>query len=150
MSSAIYHKSPDLLDTREKMNVADWTDKLLSLFEPMGSEDFLRHYYNAPCPGCPDGHPSFWKTVVESPEWKAWVASRPSYDIAECEEVGIISKKHFEDFLAHALAGRVGRGSVDEKGIEKLLYLTFTASEQKIGGVRIKNLAHAIAERIGK
>jgi hypothetical protein len=26
----------------------------------------------AECAGCPEGHPTFWKTVVESTQWKAW------------------------------------------------------------------------------
>jgi DNA-directed RNA polymerase subunit M/transcription elongation factor TFIIS len=65
-------------------------------------DDFLNYYYNSPCSGCPEGHSSFWKTVIESPQWKAWVASRPNYDIPECEALGIISKEHFQDFLRFA------------------------------------------------
>lgn len=67
---------------------------------------------------CSDGnHNSFWKSVVESPEWKEWekeVARRfsigrhnekgnwtgpPVFDVDECREVGWISNKHFAEFL---------------------------------------------------
>ena len=64
---------------------------------------------------CSDGsHPTFWKTVVESPQWLAWeneVARRfhvmvtenvdvlGVFDVDECRECGYISPKHFQDFL---------------------------------------------------
>ena len=72
---------------------------------------------------CSDGaHDSFWKTVVESPQWKAWevqVAKNfskacrmetwpsgdyqrrrlPIFDVDECRECGWISKHHFQAFL---------------------------------------------------
>jgi hypothetical protein len=58
---------------------------------------------------------SFWKTVLESPQWNRWQkeqARRLSlmvkdklpktetvYDMPEVEECGWISQKHFQDFL---------------------------------------------------
>lgn len=63
--------------------------------------------------GCP--YDSFWKTVVESPQWKAWdkeVARRMAehtakrskkyygcYDVDECAYCGWISKEHFQSFM---------------------------------------------------
>lgn len=61
-------------------------------------DQFLGHYYNSPCSGCPEGHASFWKTIIESPEWKAW-EKVGHYDFPECECLGIMSKGHWEDFV---------------------------------------------------
>ena len=58
-------------------------------------------------------HDSFWKTVVQSPQWEAWckeVSRRFQeqkdlpivsgvYDVDECAECGWISKEHFQDFI---------------------------------------------------
>ncbi len=76
-------------------------------------EDLRKKFYWSACSGCSDGHPSYWKTVVESPQWKAWekeVHKRVHdqlgkdrmegvYDIDECRECGFISAGHFQDFL---------------------------------------------------
>jgi len=56
------------------------------------------------CKSCPEGHSSFHKTVVESPQWRAWDEyayneKRMLYDLPEVEETGFISAKHFEDFI---------------------------------------------------
>ena len=59
--------------------------------------DFLEYYYNSPCPGCPEGHESFWKTIIESDEWKEW-SKIGQRDFPECEELGIMSKGHWEEF----------------------------------------------------
>ena len=56
---------------------------------------------------CSDGdHNSFWKTVVESEQWKAWEKSENgrNYDVDECRECGWISQKHFQDFLQFIVA----------------------------------------------
>ncbi len=57
--------------------------------------------YNAPCPGCPEGHPSFYKTIVESKEWQAWekVANEQGFDYDESRECGYFSTKHWQAFL---------------------------------------------------
>ena len=66
-------------------------------------DDCLRAYYCQPCSGCKDGHSSFWKTVIESPPWKAWRKyaweRKVLYDFPEVEEGGIISERHFKDFI---------------------------------------------------
>ena len=54
---------------------------------------------------CSDGyHPSFWKTVIESPQWKLWKEAMtkgkvPERDMPEVEECGWFSPEHFQDFL---------------------------------------------------
>jgi len=74
----------------------------------------ISHYFEE-CAGCPDGHSSFWKTVIESPQWQLWRKEQDirmgmlgkgelpegvmCYDMAEVEEGGIISQKHFQDFI---------------------------------------------------
>lgn len=68
-------------------------------------DDFLSMYYLQECPGCPDGHSSFWKTVIESKEWKAWkehnfkISEHGNYDWPECEELGIMSEGHWGEFV---------------------------------------------------
>lgn len=56
-----------------------------------------------------ESYNSFWKTIVESPEWRAWekeVSRRlhtdtPTdvYDVDECRECGWFSPSHFKAFL---------------------------------------------------
>ena len=65
-------------------------------------DEYLHRYYHQPCLGCPKGHNSFWQTVIESPQWKEWKAyAEPKmlYDFAENEELGILSPRHFQDFI---------------------------------------------------
>ena len=53
------------------------------------------------CNGCKDWHDSFWKTVIESPQWHAWadLGMDAGFDTPECEACGHISQKHFQAFL---------------------------------------------------
>jgi len=78
-------------------------------------EETEKDNYWKPCIGCSDGHSSFWKTVIESPQWKEWekeISHRVSehiknnseiyegcWDIDECQECGWISQGHFQDFI---------------------------------------------------
>ena len=65
-------------------------------------DDCLYSWYWTPCPGCKDGHNSFWKTVIESPQWKLWQIEQsrnPTRDMPEVEELGQISPEHFQEFL---------------------------------------------------
>lgn len=72
--------------------------------------------YWKPCGGCPNGHSSFWKTVIESPQWERWskendsrfskfarkekiIKNKPFFDVLECESCGIVSAKHFQEFM---------------------------------------------------
>jgi hypothetical protein len=80
------------------------------------------YLYFEECAGCPEGHSSFWKTIVESPQWQAWgkkiaenfheALEKDRYhenpevwknadiwDWDECTECGFISQKHFQSFL---------------------------------------------------
>ncbi len=60
-------------------------------------DEFLRYYYKAPCSGC-GKHNSMWATIIESPQWKEWVQVG-QYDFSECEELGVLGEKHFQDFI---------------------------------------------------
>lgn len=66
-------------------------------------DDCMSAYYHQSCEGCPDGHNSFWQSVIESEQWKKWRKhaweDKMLYDFPEVEETGIISAKHFQDFL---------------------------------------------------
>lgn len=64
------------------------------------------HQKNVPCAGCEGGHDSFWKSVVESPQWRAWEDSDPDWDVDECRGCGHISAEHFQAFMAHAAKGK--------------------------------------------
>ena len=60
-------------------------------------------------------HPTFYRTVIESPQWKLWEGEQAGrlhlltmehknpdggiYDMPEVMECGWISKQHFQDFL---------------------------------------------------
>ena len=73
---------------------------------PIGKyKKFVQSCWNGACwrfP-CSDGwHDSFWKTTIESPQWKLWQEEQrknPTYDMLEVEELGYISQNHFQDFI---------------------------------------------------
>jgi hypothetical protein len=78
--------------------------------EPCFCEECEKARYNIPCGY--HFHESFWKTVVESDEWRAWceeVRKRwkkikdkdclPIFDIDECQECGWISPDHWREFM---------------------------------------------------
>ena len=74
---------------------------------PCKCDECHSFWYCTPCAGCPDGHPSFWKSVIESPQWAAWkkrAEARQVWDFAECEELGVCSAAHFQAFLAFTIA----------------------------------------------
>jgi len=64
-------------------------------------EEFLRAYYWQECGGCPNGHNSFWKTIIESEEWEKWkdYNKNTNWDFAENEELGILSLEHWKAFV---------------------------------------------------
>lgn len=75
----------------------------------LANQEAEEHAYNSPCNGCSEGHPSFWKTIVESGAWSKWekeVAWRLSkgelegaFDVDESRECGWFSPEHFREFL---------------------------------------------------
>lgn len=81
-----------------------------TVYEPIGTQDYPpecpvcgRRHGGRPCSGC-GHHNSFWATVIESPQWKLWQKEqslRPTRDMAECEELGIISPEHFQEFIQY-------------------------------------------------
>ena len=54
------------------------------------------------CKGC-GHHDSMWKSVVTSEYWKRWyeyqTGENQQYDVDECQELGIMSAEHFQDFM---------------------------------------------------
>ena len=68
-------------------------------------DEFLREYYHQKCKGCPKGHNSFWKTIIESKEWKDWKlfnelrVIKSKWDFSDCEELGILSPSHWHAFI---------------------------------------------------
>lgn len=60
-----------------------------------------KHFWEIPCSDGP--HNSFWKSTVQSPEWKAWyeynIGPNHQFDVDECQEVGWISSEHFAAFI---------------------------------------------------
>lgn len=78
-------------------------------------EEAKEPFWWSACGGCPEGHSSFWKTVLESRQWQLWsieqnrrmhlLADRELpkelmvYDMPEVECGGIISQRHFQDFM---------------------------------------------------
>lgn len=75
-------------------------------------ENCEKERYLSPCAGCRDGHPSFWKTIIESKYWKLWEkensrrlkklcngGKEKCYDVDECRELGAFGKEHFEEFI---------------------------------------------------
>jgi hypothetical protein len=59
-------------------------------------------WYKPPCRAC-GHHDSFWATVIESKEWKAWKKHQDKigwqWDFSEVEETGQISPQHFKEFI---------------------------------------------------
>ncbi len=76
---------------------------MTKVHKPCFCDDCLAAYYWQPCKGCLDGHSSFWKTVIESPQWNLWrehQRKNPTRDMVEVEELGHISAGHFQEFIA--------------------------------------------------
>lgn len=87
-------------DVREKMTEDIVRHCLLAKQEALEEQGLYRYW--EPCDGCKDGHPSIWKTLVESPQWKAWydhASKNMLYDVDESQELGVMSPKHFQDFM---------------------------------------------------
>jgi len=80
-------------------------------------DDFLNYYYKTPCPGC-GHHNSMWATIVESEEWKEW-KKVGLYDFSECDELGIMSERHFKDFLKFTNKNSKEEGR--KQGVEETL-----------------------------
>jgi hypothetical protein len=50
-------------------------------------------------------NPTFYDTIIVSPEWQAWVRENeiePRFDVHESMECGWLSKEHFAAFLKFA------------------------------------------------
>ena len=86
-------------------------EKLYRVFGGKGGEEQAeKDRWWTPCSGCKDGHPSFWKTVVESKEWQDWekVANKKGFDCDESRECGWFSPQHFRAFLDSICGSKEG------------------------------------------
>ncbi len=66
-------------------------------------DEFLHAYYLQECKGCPDGHSSFWRTIITSKEWEAlkkYNGKKMNWDFPENEELGILSPLHWKAFIS--------------------------------------------------
>lgn len=75
---------------------------LLSAQKEELMKEFEKEKWEKFCSGC-GYHDSIWKTVVKSPQWERWYkfqqGENQTYDTDECQELGIIGEKHFQDFI---------------------------------------------------
>lgn len=82
------------------------TKRQLRKHETCTCDKCLYFWYNQLGSDCAGGHSSFWKTVIESKAWLAWkeyAEPKMRFDFMENEELGIISPKHFEEFLKYTI-----------------------------------------------
>jgi hypothetical protein len=89
-----------------KDDVANFISQSLDQALDAQADKLESERYWVPCAGCQDGHPSFWKTVIESKYWKEWAEYANKnllYDIDSCEECGVISAQHFDEFMNYCL-----------------------------------------------
>ena len=85
-----------------------WLDKLDSILKET-EEKVEKDRWCSDCAGCPEGHSSFWKTIVESEEWQKWekeqnrlFSSREMekcFDYDESRETGWLGKEHWRSFV---------------------------------------------------
>ena len=102
----------------EKDNIARVTPQEIKAAEERGRQEGLKNfhkehieelkqeskefrYFWSPCEGCPEGHSSFWKTIIESKQWEEWIKSEEgrNFDTSESQECGWFSKNHFTAFI---------------------------------------------------
>lgn len=71
--------------------------KLSDAFE--GENSSLRQAYDGATAETP---PSFYRTIMDSPQWQAWVKHNeetPQYDVHESMELGLMSQNHWQAFI---------------------------------------------------
>ena len=89
------------LSGRDIEHRAEFRDRVVKHLLDLLNQAKEEQKWHESCPGCPQGHPSFWKTITESSQWREWskVAQDRGWDISVTEECGWISQGHFQDFL---------------------------------------------------
>ena len=115
---------PKDLDIKQQVDILESSNKLMpKIYSFTEVQEILKFVnernekdnYHHDCPGCKDGHNSFWQTVTESEQWKLWEKEQSRrmglladkklsrgltlYDIPEVVECGHISPEHFQEFL---------------------------------------------------
>lgn len=89
----------EVLRLRSTLTQSQEQVKALILERDAALENWHSHQKNVPCSGCEGGHDTFWKTVIESPQWQEWERYTKEWDVLECSACGHISSKHFQAFL---------------------------------------------------
>ena len=99
----------------EYMTALGYQDALLDVHSSIPKiieivrEESQKDRWESKCKSC-GTHPSFWKTIVQSDEWRRWrveqnqrmndfPSEKSMYDMDECTELGIISENHWKDFI---------------------------------------------------
>ena len=99
--------------------------------------------YFEQCGGCPEGHSSFWKTVIESPQWAKWekeqvnrfhkteIPGLDRFDYDESRECGWISQKRFQEFLKFVTAQQDEFKQILKEEMRKLVPDEVTPEKEK-------------------
>lgn len=77
-----------------------WVDQILNLLEDEKQKAWISLHQGATC--CKDKHQTFYGAVVTSPQWELWQekqSKNPTRDMAEVEELGVMSSDHFQEFM---------------------------------------------------
>lgn len=96
--------------TAAKQQILDWHNKKVN-------EAYTAQNQGATC--CKDKHQTFYGAVTSSPQWHHWrelQSKKPTRDMAEVEELGVMSDSHFQEFIAFCLALKE-KGVSDEENL---------------------------------
>ena len=84
------------------------TNRKIKNHKPCHCDICMQDRWQSECVAC-KYHDSFWKTVVQSPQWLAWEKEqrirqgkknlKGCFDYDECRECGWISQDHFQEFI---------------------------------------------------
>lgn len=88
----------DLIMPTNASEIKDFIDSLIDKVSKAKDEE----RWCGTCKGCSNGHPSFWKTIVQSKEWGKWykhASKNHLFDVDESQECGWMSLNHWNSFL---------------------------------------------------
>lgn len=93
------HSDYWVMKLREELSETQDSLKKVTIGRDEALTQWHAHQKNVPCLGCEGGHDTYWKSVVESPQWLAWEKAADGWDVIECQACGHISQKHFQAFM---------------------------------------------------
>lgn len=108
-----FEEAGHCISTRTPGNFGAIREALSKVIDELNNEweeKSMKERYWTACPGCAGGHPSFWKTIVESKHWKQWyeyASKYQLYDVDECQECGWIGERHFNEFIDYIVKRRI-------------------------------------------